>query len=367
MTMKSLFPLLAISLLFASCAAKQVVVPAPAPEPVYTPDTTVIPSFPGEVLYVLGSEYEAIYDSTSAKYHTPRAAEVRADSLTMTEYMDQRLIELYPERAYMGYSRRVEQLCQQLLRQSAPTPSIISAIQSELPFWDGTIQSPSHTSSSAISADSASSSLPHLMEFTPREQAAFDSLRHLINSPMFADRTAFDTLRITSFEEENLLLSLLLWQGPRLFYRVLQSKMRAESLARYYYGERINSGRPGDAFKHLYVNVLLRSYASEPVAWLVMDVYWENAHPNAPCDHFMDAHNNTVGRSTRYRQFVNTSADSQCSSARQWLLWAEQVQAFVQDSTANGEFREWDKETPSFIVEPAARQVSADHYLYWAH
>ena len=365
--MKSPLPLLAILLLLASCAAKHIVVPAPAPAPVYHPDTTVIPSFPGEVLYVLGSEYEAIHDSASAKYHTSRAAEVRADSLTLAEYMDQRLVELYPERAYMGYANRVEQLCRQLLLQSAPAPSIISAIQSELPMWDNPVQSPSQTSSSAAAADSVALYLPYFMEFTPREQAAFDSLQRLICSPAFAYRTAFDTLHITSFEEENLLLSLLLWQGPRLFYRVLQSKMRAESLARYYYGERTNSGRQGDAFKHLYVNVLLRSYTSEPIAWLVMDVYWEHAHPNAPCDHFMDAHNNIVGRSTRYRQFVNTAVDSQCVSARQWLLWAEQVQAFVQDSTGNGEFREWDKETPSFIVEPAAQQVSADRYIYWAH
>ena len=176
-------------------------------------------------------------------------------------------------------------------------------------------------------------------------------------------REAFDTLNISYFEEENILLTLLLWRGPRMFYRVLQSKARAEKLAYYYYGEATNNGRPGDAFKHIYVNVLLRTYVGEWLSHAIMDVFWEWKSPNAPCDYYMDMHNNIIGRQTRYADF--TTIDTQCNAdMRHWLQWAENVQHFIQDSV-NGDFQGWDKETPTFIVEPAAKQVSDTQYIYW--
>ena len=148
-----------------------------------------------------------------------------------------------------------------------------------------------------------------------------------------------------------------------MFYRVLQSKARAEKLAYYYYGEATNNGRPGDAFKHIYVNVLLRTYVGEWLSHAIMDVFWEWKSPNAPCDYYMDMHNNIIGRQTRYADF--TTIDTQCNAdMRYWLQWAENVQHFVQDSL-NGHLQVWDKETPTFIVEPAAKEVSKEQYIYW--
>ena len=148
-----------------------------------------------------------------------------------------------------------------------------------------------------------------------------------------------------------------------MFYRVLQSKARAEKLAYYYYGDATNNGRPGDAFKHIYVNVLLRTYVGEWMSHAIMDIFWEWKSPNAPCDHFMDLHNNIIGRQTRYDDF--TTLDAQCNAdMRHWLQWGENVQHFVQDSV-NGHRQSWDKETPTFIVEPAAEKVSDTQYIYW--
>lgn len=356
---------IAISLLLmamcAGCKTRQVIVSTPQ-EPQHNPDTTVLPTFPAEVLYVLGSEWEALYDSTSAKYHTPEAQQLRADSVTMGNYIEQRLLALYPERAYKGYVSKVEQVCQNLLQQYASQSSIVNNMHAELQFGDAAATGNSADYSPI--PDSMSYSEAVLMEFTPQEQALWDSLQHLANAKEWADRQLFDTLHISSIEEENLLLSLLLWRGPRIFYRVVQSKTRAENVAKYYYGDATNSGRPGDAFKHIYVNVLLRTYTDAVVAWTVMDVFWENYHVNAPADHFMDVHNNSVGRETQYRRFVHPDSTMQCGDVRQWLLWAEQVQHFIQDTT-NGELQHWNKQTPSFIVVPEAEQVSNTRYIYW--
>lgn len=352
---------LLFAVLCVGCKTHQVIIQTPQ-EPQYTPDTTVLPTFPAEVLYVLGSEWEAIYDSTSAKYHTPEAQQLRADSVTMGDYLEQRLLALYPETTYPGYISKVEQLCREMLLRTSPQSTIINNINAELQFGD--TPATASAAGDALLPDSTAASEADFMEFTPREQALFDSLQSLAGQAGWADRALFDTLHITSVEEENLLISLLLWRGPRIFYRIIQSKTRAENVAKYYYGDATNSGRPGDAFKHLYVNVLLRTYTDAAIAWMVMDVFWENYHVNAPADHFMDVHNNSVGRETQYHRFVSPDSLSQCGDVRHWLLWAEQVQRFVQDTT-NGELRHWDKQTPSFIVIPEAKQVSNTRYLYW--
>ena len=315
-----------------------------------SPDTTALPAFPAEALYVLAAQWEA--DS------------LLQQELSIADYMEQELIRLYPEMAYKGYINRLCTIADRLLADSKQRPTLFAPSRQEITFSSSPHrQSPTGVADLYLHLDSLSQSEElQLMDFTPQEQADWDALQSLVHAPQPLTREAFDTLNIGFFDEENILVTLLLWRGPRLFYRVLQSKARAEKLAYYYYGEATNNGRPGDAFKHIYVNVLLRTYVGEWLSHAIMDVFWEWKSPNAPCDHFMDLHNNIIGRQTRYQDF--TAMDTQCSDTRYWLQWAENVQHFVQDSV-NGHRQGWDKETPTFIVEPAAKQVSSEQYIYW--
>ena len=327
-----------------------------------SPDTTVLPSFPAQVLYVLGAQWDA--DS------------LLQQEQTIADYIEQELIRLYPEKAYRGYIARLCSVADRLLTDAQQRPTLFVPKRQEISFAPSPISNiqlpisnfPSHSGSilgsiGHISLDSLSLTEElQLLEFTPQEQAEWECLQSLVDSEQPLTRESFDTLNISAFEEENILLTLLLWRGPRLFYRVMQSKARAEKLAYYYYGEATNNGRPGDAFKHIYVNVLLRTYVGEWISHAIMDVFWEWKSPNAPCDYYMDMHNNIIGRNTRYQDFTETTA--QCSDTRYWLQWAENVQHFVQDSV-NGHRQGWDKETPIFVVEPAAKQVSSEQYIYW--
>ena len=312
----------------------------------FTPDTTVLPSFPAEALYVLGAKWEA--DS------------LLQQEQSIADYMEQELMRLYPEKAYKGYINKLCSVADRLLVSSVQRPTLFVPKQQELRFVQA------HSSSSALYAvlDSLSADEElQVLELTPQEEADWLQLQTLVHAELPLTREAFDTLDISYFDEENILLTLLLWRGPRMFYRVLQSKARAEKLAYYYYGEATNNGRPGDAFKHIYVNVLLRTYVGEWLSHAIMDVFWEWKSPNAPCDYYMDMHNNIIGRQTRYADF--TTIDTQCNAdMRHWLQWAENVQHFIQDSV-NGDFQGWDKETPTFIVEPAAQKVSSEQYIYW--
>ena len=312
-----------------------------------SPDTTILPTFPAEALYVLGALWEE--DSLLQQEYT------------IAEYIEQELVRLYPEKAYKGYMQRLCAITDRLLIVEHRTPTLFAPQKQEIMF--ASAHTSTHTALYAILDSLSVEEEIMALELTPLEQADWNALQSLIESDQPLTREAFDTLDIAFFEEENILLTLLLWRGPRMFYRVLQSKARAEKLAYYYYGEATNNGRPGDAFKHIYVNVLLRTYVGEWLSHAIMDVFWEWKSPNAPCDYYMDLHNNIVGRQTRYDDF--TTMDTQCNAdMRHWLQWAENVQHFVQDSV-NGHRQAWDKETPTFIVEPAAKQVSNTQYIYW--
>ena len=345
MKLSKLFLLLPLFLLLVGCRTQNTLPTRGGMGVSFTPDTTAHPSFPAEALYVLGAQWEA--DTL-----------LQAD-MTIAEYIEQELIRLYPEKAYKGYMHRLCATADRLLVSSAQRPTLFAPKQQEIRFAHG--QSPSGTLYAILDSLSREEEL-QVLELTPQEEADWQRLQALAHSNQPLTRETFDTLHLEFFEEENILLSLLLWRGPRMFYRVLQSKARAEKLAYYYYGEATNNGRPGDAFKHIYVNVLLRTYVGEWLSHAIMDIFWEWKSPNAPCDHYMDLHNNVIGRQTRYEEF--TTIDAQCSDTRHWLQWGENVQRFIQDSV-NGDLQGWDKETPTFIVEPAAQKVSDMQYIYW--
>ena len=316
------------------------------PKMEFTADTTLLPSFPAEALYVLGARWET--DT------------LLQQKLTIADYIEHELMRLYPEKAYKGYVQRICSVADQLLVSSAQRHALFVPKQQEIRFTYS--QLPSGTLYAVLDSLSLDEEM-QVLKLIPQEEAVWQQLQALAQSDQPLTREMFDTLNIDFFEEESILLTLMLWRGPRLFYRVIQSKVRAEKLAQYYYGEATNNGRPGDAFKHIYVNVLLRTYVGEWLSHAIMDIFWEWKSPNAPCDHYMDLHNNIVGRKTRYDDF--TAIDTQCNAdTRYWLQWAENVQHFVQDSV-NGHRPEWDKETPTFIVEPAAKKISEMQYIYW--
>ena len=373
--------IIALSFSLAACHTTQPALRQQTPPPA-TVDTTAIPLLPAEAIYLIGQEYLAIHDSASPKYHTPRAAQVRRDSTTMAQYLDQRLAELYPDRAYPGYVAKVTRWAEMLIRREMPSSATIrSDIGAELP--------------NAAYADET-----HALELTQEERTTLTLLNTLATQADFADTQDLDTLHTNYFEQENLALTVMFWYGPRMFYRIMQSKARAEHLARHYYGENTNSGKRGDAFKHIFVNTLLRRYTGRLMAWLVMDVYWEHASPNAPCDHFMDLHNNQIGRNSHYDLFTTPTGDAGVSPARcpgahasppaekrlsayrtidtnnssfegdveelpSWQQTASRIYQFIEDTTANSTYHQWDKQTPSFIVQKDEQQSPAQQYIYW--
>ena len=87
---------------------------------VSSPDTTALPTFPAEALYVLGAKWEA--DS------------LLQQEQTIADYIEQQLIHLYPEKAYRGYISRLCAVADHLLSDAKQRPILFSPHRQEVTF-----------------------------------------------------------------------------------------------------------------------------------------------------------------------------------------------------------------------------------------
>ena len=319
-------------------------------ETIVEPDTTIVPIFDPAVLYVLAREYEGEQDTLRS----------------MGEYVEERLIELYPERAYRGMMSKMADVTMSYLQDVSRLP------QYRTNTIDGlTISSPNEVYFNSVS-DSAE---VELMQMTEAEASIFWDLNALADAENKVRLADFNS--ISAFDSEWGLKTVLMgdeipyiakeeWAmsfvsmgvASSTIYRVLQSKARAEYVARHFYHANTSYGKRGDAYKHIFVNLLLRKYTTSRIAWLIMDVYWERASVNKPCDNVMDFHNNLVGREYQYDNLLGGSDD--------WRKWAYNLRDFIDDTTHNAEFMNWRLDTPSLIVNEEEKKVSPNKYIYWS-
>ena len=359
--------LLSIVSIFYSCKTKKVVkAPVVVEENVPQADTTLIPSFPSEVLYVLTREYESVWDSTRDKYDTKEAEYIRNNNVPIKEYMEYRLITLFPDLAYVGLLDKIENKAKQML------PSM-SKVMPSFRSQDGYYM-PSFAEKVDLERVSDEDEIKKLY-LSYSEQDVFEKMNALADTSSFVELEEIRNIEVNDsiwnidkklsedsvpyYMKESMLISMLTsGLGSHVFFRIMQSKARATYVAEFFYPGLTKDGRKGDAYKHLYVNTMLRNYVGPVMAWLIMDIYWENAASNAPCDMIMDLHNNHVGRNSRYR-------DLRGSEYSQWVDWAYNVKSFVEDTTRNAQYHNWNKEIPLLVIKEEESKSNDRLYLYW--
>ena len=359
--------LLSIVSIFYSCKTKKVVeAPIVVEENVLQADTTLIPSFPSEVLYVLTREYESVWDSTRDKYNTKEAEYIRNNNVPIKEYMEYRLITLFPDLAYVGLLDKIENKAKQML------PSM-SKVMPSFRSQDGYYM-PSFAEKVDLERVSDENEIKKLY-LSYSEQDVFEKMNALADTSSFVELEEIRNIEVNDsiwnidkklsedsvpyYMKESMLISMLTsGLGSHVFFRIMQSKARATYVAEFFYPGLTKDGRKGDAYKHLYVNTMLRNYVGSVMAWLIMDIYWENAASNAPCDMIMDLHNNHVGRNSRYR-------DLRGPENTQWVDWAYNVKSFVEDTTRNAQYHNWNKEIPLLVIKEEESKSNDRLYLYW--
>lgn len=367
--MKPTYIILLALLLFSfySCKTKKAVeTPQIEIEPTVQVDTTLIPSFPSEVLYVLSREYESVWDSTRDKYNTVEAKYIRENNIPIKSYLEKRLITLFPNLAYIGLVEKIEGRAKDLIPDmTRRTPSFRSQDGYNMPSFAEKVSLEKKSDSDEIG----------LLYLSNSEQKIFNKLNALADTAHFVTLEHISEIEVKDslwnvdkklsedsvpyYMKESMLISLLTsGMGSHVFFRIMQSKARATYVAEFFYPGLTKDGRKGDAYKHLFVNTMLRNYVGTPLTWLIMDVYWENAASNAPCDMVMDLHNNHVGRSSRYRD-LRGAEDSK------WIDWAYNVKSFVEDTTRNAQYQNWNKEIPLFVIKEEESKANDRLYLYW--
>ncbi len=364
--MKKIVLFIVILGLFSACKSKRIVAPTVIEtQPAIQADTTMIPAFPAEALYVIAREYESIHNPETPKYHTEKAKTVRRDSISKADYLEQRLIELYPQAAYKGVIHKIVFIAENLIPEQHPQNFDFETLELNI-APENDIQS-----NNSFVSDSAEM---ELLNMTNAERRLYKTLNRLADDTTFIALNKLDDITIKDttwnldkklfsdslsfFLKEDLTIPMLLFgPGSYLYYRIMQSKARAYYAEEFYFPDELTSGTRGDAYKHMLVNAMLRRYTSKHLTWLIMDIYWEKTGNNAPCDIVMDLHNNIVGRETQYNTFV--------TDRNNWQRWAENVHHFVQDTTQNAIHKEWNRETPIFFLREDEKTAPDSNYLYW--
>lgn len=313
-------------------------------------DTTIVPVFDPAVLYVLAREYEGKKDTLRS----------------MGEYVEERLIELYPKQAYRGMMSKMADVTMSRLQEVHKMPQ----------YRKNTVDGISMSLPNEVYFNSVSDSVEvEFMQMTEAEASVFWDLNALADADIKVRLADFDSIGVFDSEwglnavlmgdeipyiakEEWAMSFVSMGVASSTIYRIIQAKARAEYVARHFYKINTSYGKRGDAYKHIFVNLLLRRYTTSRIAWLVMDVYWEKKSVNMPCDNVMDFHNNLVGRDYQYDNLLNGSDD--------WRCWAYNLRDFVDDTTRNAEFMNWRLDTPSFIVNEEENKVSPHKYIYWS-
>lgn len=375
----TLYLLLICTVCIVSCKSKSVL-----QETAINIDTTLDPAqqemeitkenfmFPSDVLYVISREYELIYDSTSLKSQNPKAKQLLAseENMSFTTYLEKRLVELYPNKAFIGMMADFS------LEKAAG-----------IAFLDSKISLPENSELVNVKNSQMSKTEPFyhfvsiedemdFMDMSPRERTKYLALNELASDKKFADIADFKKINdaldsippnlnndeMSFFLEENVFLSGILFAsgGGYVAYRVKQSKERALYMAQYHYPDNISCGKKGDAFKHLTVSMLLRRYLTEEMAYLIMDLFWENWLVNSPCDRHMDLHNNHVGRNSKYSTFRGNIWED----VYDWNKWVKNIHNFVENDH-NAIEKPWNKEMIEYVIEKDTKTTNKSKYIFW--
>lgn len=205
-----------------------------------------------------------------------------------------------------------------------------------------------------------------ILNMNANETSMLESMNNLARMRSFATlndilNTSGKTQTISRRFDASIFGMIAIMLGSYIYERALLCEQRAITMTLTYYGETdsngtiiLNSSTDGDAFKHIFVNVMLRRYLTQPLAYLIMDVYYEYANPNHPCDTYMDWHNNYVGRKTKYSTF---------RVGNDWENWGVNVKNYI-NNISNGVYKNWTSSTPLNVIKKEEKKVDDKKYIF---
>lgn len=306
-----------------------------------------LPTFSFDALYVVTKEYESAEDGTSRKIDY-NGREIT--SYSKSEYLEARLIDLYPYKAYEGITEESQNFYDSLCSVYNSYPETV------FPNPNSNRNSLSTTKNDEELIYISDENEMKILCMNDKEIAHFRALIELARMENFAtidDINKINTIKTTRIWADFGFIAVAL--GSYVYNRAQLCRARTELKTRAFYNNDGIEGKTSDAFKHIFVNVQLRRNLTRVLAYMIMDVYWERTHPNKPCDKYMDWHNNYVGRVSKYSDF-RVSND--------WETWADNVYNYTSNN-ANAVKTNWTKNTPESTVKEEEKNISDYKYIYY--
>lgn len=338
MNLKKVVFLLLLVFNFVSCDKNEIITPNPSstaldksgqltePEPNFS-----TPAFPVLALHIIYREY--LHENPQITTNTA----LRQSSFPT--YLENRLIELYPEVAYQGMMQTA------LSEYNAYAAAAASYAAATGEVEEATLLENIPTLQDEMVA----------IAMTQEEIAMWNELEQYATASKKIKRSQLDDL-LAKYDKSGIIagavaflvtpagivtVGVVVVVGGYVIFRALQARSRANSMTSKpdYFQNNSGGGTQGDAFRHIYASMHLRRYIGKPLAQLFG---WGNevAGNNQCHDREMDYHNNRVGRDTKYSTFRNGTSN------HDWGTWARRVRDFVNNPSANGAFQNWDPSNP---------------------
>lgn len=304
------------------------------------------PDFPTNVLHILQVEYEN---------------QVSKNGVTQLEYLEGRLLALYPEVAYQGMFTSYQE-------ELNSYKEAYSQYMEELRIYNekhGIVNEEEET----IDWNFATEDWEQL-QLTEEEMKEFVYLNNIAKSSKGLTKEDLEGLTKRSSERVTIapIFANIGVIAAGLGYSgaiAILSRDRAENKENEFYPQRENTGDNADAFFHMFISMHLKRYLTGAGSKAIMDLV-EAQGGNAPRDREMDLHNNRVGRVNRYSSFRGSYFSS-------WSSWASNVRNFVNGIATNGipmdRLHDW-RNNPPTTNGQAASDINSEpndenRYVYW--
>lgn len=307
-------------------------------EPTFSAD---LPKFPAVAIHIIEREYALHSNKPNG----------RTLGLTLDEYLEQRLLELFPDQAYAGMIEETratiglltEEYNQYVIERNAYETSIGADV----------VEADEYVPFTTLDAEIV------LTEMTQDEIDLFQELESFASAdePIDLETMQSITENPNGRVSGGVITTASILFVPSVAWRVLQSKNRAEQKAAEYFPGLTDPGEIGDAFRHIFVSMHLKRYITEPAAWAVMggvEARRDLDGTNLPRDRTMDLHNNKIGRNTKYGSF----RDKRLKYLNNWKRWSENVRDYVNNS-GNGTRMSWSGDNDRFPTDTPPSSNSA--------
>ncbi len=323
-----------------------------------------IPNFPFLVIHIVQREYIYQYVEQIQNTHSNEInKKIFADNIeegipTFDEYLEDRLIQLFPDDAYLGMVADIRSLTDDMLIEYEAT--------------EGKINDPFENEYEPMTT------LEKEIEYINMNQEEIDFYTQLEELATQDEPLTLEEIEISLdplFKQNastGIFTGLLIGSGVIAliaavigysYLRARQCESRAYTKTEEYFGI-IQSGEKGDAFKHIYVSMLLRRYLTRTGSYLIMGYHEKENENSFYGDTAMDYHNNSVGRIGQYSSFRGAYFGDMYN----WEGWAENVNNYINNSS-NGVKFSWSKETtsltPDIIIDEDLMDIPNTKYVYY--